>query len=207
MTLEEVRKKHGIARSTLNKKITDEKWTRDLTDTVKSATKAAIQAERAVKAKQQAKQLSDSSEEIGKEIGKELGETSDLDMISDIRVIAAVNVIADRRHRSLAEKITRIAESLHEELDAVSGKPMEIRALIDALNDRGGEEDKDLASEIRKTLSLASRANVLDKLAGAATKAISMEREILGLSDGHSDESDNSPVEIQVNLVGTNAKD
>lgn len=201
LTLGEVCKKYSIARSSLNKKMKDNGWDRDLTETVKAATKAAIQAERAIRSKE----LSDSAYEIGREAGKEIGRLSDSGVISDIQAIAASNVIADRRHRIIAEKIVSIASALHEELEQVSGRTKDIKDLIDAVS--ANDDTEEIASELRKILSLPSRANVLDKLAGAATKAITIEREILGLNDSGADDKDEGPIEISVNLVEYDGRD
>lgn len=197
LSLTEITKKYGIARSSLNRKMNENGWTRDLSETVKAATKAAIQAERAVKAKE----LSDSAGEIGREIGKEIGRGSDSGAISDIQALAASNVVADRRHRTIAEKIVNIASALHDELESVSGNPKDIRELIDMVGGSDDEAMADLASELRKILSLPSRATVLDKLASAATKAITIEREILGLNEQDPADGNDEPLVIMVNGV------
>ncbi len=175
-TLQSICDKHGIAMSSLTLHIAEEGWTRDLTDTVKAATRAAIIAERV----ERAREVTEQADQIGAEIGRKIGEQAQKGLVSDVQAAAAVGVVINRRHQDVAGKLVEMAGAVHDELAEFVGKKAKS---IDALVAAVAENSPETADSLRRVLSMSSRAATLDKLASAATKAIAIERQAYGLSD------------------------
>lgn len=192
LSIAEVAKKHQVAVSSVKLKAKNNKWERDLTDTVRNATKAAITQERA----EQAKRLADSAESIGQEIGREIGRAVNSGLDSDVAAAAALGTAINRKHQSVAEQILEINLRMQQELAATVGRPVELQQLILAV----GQNDPLAAEGLSRVLSMGSRAKMLDTLAAAATKAIAIERKAHNLDDEDGKDEDGKAAIVNISF-------
>lgn len=166
LTTKEIATLHGVAYSTLRSRIKDCGWVRDLSETVRIATKAALLDDAKARAV-----------EIGTRIGVEIGTKSALDQISGVEAQVGENVRAVRSHLEASDRLKRIANGLMDDLeDAMSGQRL-IATEIEKL----AEDDPARAAFLRKATELKSKVETADKLGSVVSKYVMIDRQALGL--------------------------
>jgi hypothetical protein len=133
-------------------------WTRDLSERIRA--KADAKLNRAI--------LSD----------KVSGGEKDATENQIVEENADMMVAATLGHRKDAVQLRQLCRNMVSELAEISGKPLELKALIEAVVASG---DALAAKDLRQVLSLPSRIVSLDKLSAALDRLIKLERVVLGI--------------------------
>ena len=151
----ELCRRYGVSKSALRKQRIKGEWTHDLREEVRHATQAALLT------------------------GREPSITSkDVDGIA-VNIAAQENVKIIKRHREVADKLMSLAENLHLEIDALTGKPVQLKALVDAVV----QGQPDAYRSLQDVLTVHQRIASLGKLASSVATIISTEREAHNLND------------------------
>lgn len=155
--------KHGVSEAGLRPHKKQEGWTRDLSGDVRHATQTAL--------------LTGSlpSETAG--IARKSGKAS-LDELA-VQGAVASNVRIIKRHRDAADSLMGLAESMRREVAALTGKPVELDKLVQAVR----EQDPFAARDLRQVLSIHQRISSLDKLTKSLATVVATERVAHGLDD------------------------
>lgn len=160
----ELSKKHGVADSNIRARAKKYGWQKDLTDTVRVATKAAVIADAQARAS-----------EIGAEIGaKQAGE-----QITAVQAQVSENLRAIKSHLAWADRMKRLANKAMDEIEAT----LSARHLIAAEIAEMPAEHAARAAYIEKMLGTKGVVETLDKTGALMTKVVSVERESLGLKE------------------------
>lgn len=176
LTVAEISRRHGCAKSTIVRMAKREGWERDLSKNVRTATRSQLiesRVRKEVKAAQQGK-----GEEL---VGEER------DAIA-IKVAAASNVQILEKHIRTIGQGRGLVDKLMVELQMSTDN----RDLIKELIDSETEEDRnDRRKEIiLKACGIKQRAATLRDLASAASTLIAVERQALNLDDSRTEEDD-----------------
>lgn len=85
-----------------------------------------------------------------------------------------------RLHRKDIGHLNDLCRTMTKELLAVSGRPMDLEQLIQALE--GNEDTAALAEQVQKLISLPSRVVSLERLVSAKRTLVTLEREAWGIN-------------------------
>jgi hypothetical protein len=182
LTIRQIADECGIHISSITAKAKSEQWQRNLSEAIKQRTKAKV-------AQIDVQQIIEQSATESAQKSAQLIKTA---------VEEAANVVAGVviRHRADIREQHERAKRLESLFDAVVDR---IKDSPCADNDEEGGLSTGDVFKLSQTLKA---------IVETRTKLIDKERQSYGIEDANTGESeDNSPVEIQVNLVGTNAKD
>lgn len=155
---------HGISEAGLRARKKKEGWTRDLSGDVRHATQTAL--------------LTGSlpREAAGATGGR--GSKGSLDQLA-VQGAVASNVRVIKRHRDAADALMGLAESMRREVAALTGKPVDLDKLVEAVR----EQDPNAARDLRFVLSIHQRIGSLDKLSKSLATVVATERVAHGLDD------------------------
>jgi hypothetical protein len=95
---------------------------------------------------------------------------------------AEVNAGIIVKHQRVAEDLLALAVRLRQELLAVTAAPLEVAELL-AQVAQAGDDGAKVAAKLQGLLSMGSRIASLDKLATAAMKIVTIERQAHNLDD------------------------
>jgi DNA-binding MurR/RpiR family transcriptional regulator len=112
LTLREMAAKHGVAESSVSLKAKQLGWTRDLTETVKQATKAA---------------LIEASKRRAEEIGVELGEKSARETEGAIKAAVSENVAIVMSHRRRLGELAAAVDEAKAKLLELGPQALDVR--------------------------------------------------------------------------------
>ena len=164
LTNKELAAKHGVADSNIRARAKKYGWTKDLTETVRVATKAAVIADAQARAS-----------EIGAEIGaKQAGET-----VGAVEAQVGENLRAIKSHLAWADRMKRLAHKAMDEIEATLAARHLIAAEVEALS----ADSPMRAGFVEKMLGTKGVVEALDKTGALMTKVVSVERESLGLNE------------------------
>lgn len=152
----ELSREFGVSRAALDKHFGALGIKRDL------APKIRAEAERRLQAEQVTTRLQ--------------GQEADI-----VEVNAEVLAHIRRLQRQDIGHLSQLCRDLAEELGAVSGKPMDLERLIQALGEN--EDTATLAEQVQRIISLPSRIASLERLASAKRTLTNMECQAWGISD------------------------
>lgn len=158
LTVDQVAEKFGVSRRQVDRRAKAEEWTRDLSESVRAATKAKVISE-AVK---QAQEGADES------VAKDFNE---------VDLAANVNATLIMRHQKRAAAISDALDSMIAELQDASSNPQELEQLVLAV----GQNDPMAAQGIAKAMSLPSRMSIAKAASETLTKLVGIERQAFGL--------------------------
>lgn len=173
LTVRQIADKYSVAVSSVSLKAKNGKWSRDLTEAVKIATKAAL----IENSKRRA-------EEIGTEIGTAIGTESE----QGIKAAVSENVELILGHRVDISKLRGAVNMMLGELIEQTGQADTLNEIVDMLRAQGAE---DSATAIRKLTSLSNRAMTAKTLMDTLHKVIDKEREAFGINDDSSGDKGN----------------
>lgn len=158
LTVAQIAEKYGVSRRQVDRRAKSEEWTRDLSESVKAATKAKVISE-AVK---QAQEGADAS------VAKDF---------SEVDLAANVNASLIMRHQKRAAAISDALDSMVSELQDASANPQALEQLVLAV----GQEDPLAAAGIAKAMSLPSRISIAKAASETLSKLVTIERQAFGL--------------------------
>ncbi len=159
-TQRELADKYGVVHGAVGKKARENGWQKDLTEEIRQATNSKLVAELV------AKEVSDSSRAVA----------------NTVLAAAEINVQVIRSHRAGLNRITRIKETL---LDQIEQAAMQLPELAEAIElvRKPDENGVDKANDmLRKAMSRTSLVDDLKKLSEVDEKVRKGEREAFGIS-------------------------
>lgn len=157
----ELFRKHGISEAGFRARKKAGGWTKDLSGDVRHATQTAL---------------------LTGTLPPKLGKGLDALAVGDA---VATNVRVIKRHRDAADALMGLAESMRKEVAALTGKPVQLDKLVEAVR----AQDPTTARELRQVLSVHQRIGSLDKLAKSLATVVATERVAHGLDDKQAGES------------------
>ena len=183
MTTMEIATTCGVADSSIRLKAKQLGWSRDLTDTVRTATKAALIADSKAR-----------SEKMGIDIGRALGEKSAAGMESAVASQVVENVVVLRRHMDASVTSQELKDLMKVELmdqTRNQGDFVSLGELLDASGpDANGRWKADKRNEAYlKAISLPQRALTLKTLVDIESKINDTQRQALNIDGNEREES------------------
>ena len=183
MTTMEIATSCGVADSSIRLKAKQLGWSRDLTDAVRTATKAALIADSKAR-----------SEKMGIDIGRTLGEESAAGMESAIASQVVENVVVLRRHMDASVTSQELKDLMKVELmdqTKNQGAFVSLGVLLDESGpDANGRWKADKRNEVYlKAISLPQRALTLKTLVDIESKINDTQRQILNIDGSEGKDS------------------
>lgn len=211
LTYQQLGDRYGVDKASVYRRAKANDWTRDLTEHVQSATRAAIVTHAAQEAakkieedpdsalaaalfpKEQTKLFGKSVRELADEALEQSDEQAAADMANTVRLAAATNISVILGHRRDLSDLRLIAQSMMTELAQASASPEQLAAFaemasiakyshIEDEEERTRRTERALEAFLKMT-ELPSRAGTLQKLADVVGKVITHERTAFGLDE------------------------
>jgi len=159
-SLQELSEKHGPKFTTIGQRAARHRWKQDLSEVVRVATQTEIARRTLI------------DEGYVEKVQGDLRET--------IEATAAFNATVAITHRKQLARLRNAMGEMVEELASITGVPLAPGVTLDDVALVAGLTAKDTAALLR-TPTLGYRVQVAEKLAGAMSKTILLERQIHGL--------------------------
>ena len=164
LTQREIADRYGVSDEGMRKRFKKLGITRDLTETVRAATKAALIEKAKVGAT-----------EVGQQIGAALGKAQ----LSAVESAVTENVRIIESHRKDIGRLKETLVGMGDELAQLLGRSDEVKAIIEQIE----PDNEKLAGALSKSTSLMNRAAVLEKMAASLVKLIDAERKAHNMDD------------------------
>jgi hypothetical protein len=182
-TLRELADKHNTTHTTISRRAERENWQKDLTDAIRQATNA----------------------QLVQKVVEEKCTTAQQNATNAVIVAATINTQVILSHRSGLQRITRIKETLLNQIEQAALQMPELSDVIEMVrkaDDNGVDKANDA---LRKAMSRSSLVEDLKKLAEVDERVRKGEREAFGIESSDQG-NDDKPKRVTIDFVDVVAK-
>jgi len=163
--------KHSVSRQAMRKRFKKLGITRDLSSTVRAATKAAL-VQSSAKTR-----LSDG--EVVQAVVSEVVQNFEERQLKTIAVAVSENVAVIHSHQRRASSLIGLLERMTGELEEITDNPTTLEQIANSLE----EDDPEASKAVKKLRSLTSRLNNLKTAGETLQRLVAIQRQAHGIDD------------------------
>lgn len=176
LTIRQIQEKHKVSNGGMMERVKKESWTRDLSESVRLATKAKVRAKVVQQVREQVART-----------GAETGAKAERSTFQEVDLASNVNATIILRHQRQADEFASLLGTMGEEIKALTvATPESIELLVMAIV----EGDPDAAKKIEQLRTLSSRLGNLKTASEVLGLLSKIERTAFNIDDARPADDD-----------------